>query len=155
MKRLICILVVLLYVCVGIAFAQEPGAVRGKVTDTSPSFNPVPGALVVIVDPLGNQYEATTETDGTYRIEEMSPGEYLFVIVAPGYVPRRGFLVVTVISGGDHYIDLKITRKSTVFDFFKKLKKFRFVLALCAVLVIAFVLNRSHYRREKKEDRMN
>jgi len=124
------------------------GIVRGKVLDALETENPVPGASVVIVDPLGNQYEATTETDGTYRIEEVSPGEYLFTIVAPGYVPRRGFLAVTVISDGDHYVDLKITRKGF-------LKKFSFALALCVVLVIAFVLNRSHYRREKKEDRMN
>lgn len=76
-------------------------------------------AVPALIPLLQDQYEATTETDGTYRIEEVSPGEYLFTIVAPGYVPRRGFLAVTVISDGDHYVDLKITRKGF-------LKKFSF-----------------------------
>ena len=77
----------------------------------------------------------------------MWPGEYVFTVEASGYLPRKGALAVAAISGEDHHTDLKITRKSTIFDF---LKKFRFALALCAISVIAFVLNRSYYKREKE-----
>jgi len=143
MKRLTYMLVVLLCVYTGVAFAQDSGKVHGEVIDTTKQRQPVSGVSVVVVDTSGTEYEATTGDNGEYSIEGVPAGRYLFTISAQGYVPRRGFRPVTVISGGDHYVDLKITRKDSPVDFFKKFGIVFFPLAACSILAVTFIVERA------------
>ena len=143
MKRLTRISVILLFVCAGMAFAQDTGKVHGEVIDTSKQRNPVENVRVVIVDTGGKEFEGTTTANGEYTIDGVPSGRYLFTIGATGYVPRRGFRPVTVISGGDHYVDLNITKKDTVFDFFKKFGYVFYPLALCSILAVTFIIERA------------
>jgi hypothetical protein len=116
MKRLSLILTLSLLVFASLSFAQDSttGIVRGQVLDTTSQRNPVAGVAVVIVGTSGEQVEASTDEAGSYRMENVQPGRYLFTISKSTYGARQGFKAVTVIAGGDHFQDLKITKKEPV-----------------------------------------
>ena len=122
--------VLMLVACVGvsvsIAFAQAEavngGTVRGKITDTSNAQNPIEGVQVKIVAPDGTEYEATTESTGEYKRIGIPAGRYLINIHKEGYGDRVG-KGVTVVNGGDHYVPLKMSKKSGIATFIDKLQK--------------------------------
>ena len=122
--------VLMLIACVGmsisIAFAQDDdvngGTVEGKITDTSDKQNPIEGVQVKIVDVNGTQYEATTDEKGEYTRTGIPAGRYLISIYKDGYGDRLG-KPVTVVNGGKHYVPLKMTQKSNIATFLKRLQK--------------------------------
>ena len=111
--------VLALIVCVGmsvsVAFAQDAaingGTVRGQIVDTSNKQNPIEGVEVKIVGVDGTEYEATTDKNGDYVRAGLPAGRYLISIYKDGYGDRLG-KPVTVVNGGDHFVPLKMTKKS-------------------------------------------
>ena len=111
--------VLALIMCVGmsvsVAFAQDAaingGTVRGQIVDTSDKQNPIEGVEVKIVGVDGTEYEATTDKNGDYKREGIPAGRYLISIYKDGYGDRLG-KPVTVVNGGDHFLPLKMTKKS-------------------------------------------
>ena len=111
--------VLALIVCVGmsvsVAFAQDAaingGTVRGRIVDTSDKQNPIEGVEVKIVGVDGTEYEATTDKNGDYKREGLPAGRYLISIYKDGYGDRLG-KPVTVVNGGDHFVALRMTKKS-------------------------------------------
>jgi iron complex outermembrane receptor protein len=87
-----------------VAFAQG-GALTGKVTRAG-SGAPMGGAAVVIEE---LRREARTGEDGSYRFDNLAPGEYHVSVRAEGYSSRRA--EVTVASGAttlDMEVDLDL-----------------------------------------------
>ena len=125
---------------VGIAFAQDDftqqgGTIRGQIVDTTETQNPIEGVEVRIVGTSGEEYIATTDTNGDYEKSGIPAGRYLISIFREGYGDRLG-KPVTVVNGGDHYVPLKMTKKNTILDFFPGSVPMYWVLILCAVIVI-------------------
>ncbi|MYB02388.1 carboxypeptidase regulatory-like domain-containing protein, partial [Candidatus Poribacteria bacterium] len=124
--------VLMLMACVGmsvsIIYAQEEivngGTVRGKITDTSNAQNPIEGVEVKIVDINGAEFPATTKANGEYTRAGLPAGRYLISIYKEGYGDRLG-KPVTVVNGGDHYVPLKMTKKSNIATFLEKFQKQR------------------------------
>ncbi len=124
--------VLMLMACAGmsvsIIYAQEEvvngGTVRGKITDTSNAQNPIEGVEVKIVDINGTEFTATTEANGEYTRTGLPAGRYLISIYKEGYGDRLG-KPVTVVNGGDHYVPLKMTKKSNIATFLEKFQKQR------------------------------
>ena len=122
--------VLMLIACAGmsisIVFAQgegvNGGTVEGKITDTSSKQNPIEGVQVKIVDIDGTEYEATTDENGDYERIGLPAGRYLISIYKEGYGDRLG-QPVTVVNGGKHYVPIKMTQKSNIATFLKKLQK--------------------------------
>ena len=129
MKRVSLILALSMFIFVALSTAQDSttGVVRGQVVDTTSQRNPVAPLNVVIAGTQGDEYTSVTDDAGTYRLENVKAGRYLFSITKAKYGERRGFKAVTVIAGGDHFQDLKITKKDTVVTFFSKFGKLRFI----------------------------
>ncbi|MDE0684254.1 MAG: carboxypeptidase regulatory-like domain-containing protein [Candidatus Poribacteria bacterium] len=124
--------VLMLMACAGmsvsIIYAQEGvvngGTVRGKITDTTNAQNPIEGVEVKIVDINGTEFTATTEANGEYTRAGLPAGRYLISIYKEGYGDRLG-KPVTVVDGGDHYVPLKMTKKSNIATFLEKFQKQR------------------------------
>ncbi len=100
---------------VGIVFAQgevaDGGTVRGQIVDTSDKQNPIEGVEVKIVGVDGTEFIATTDANGDYVRAGIPAGRYLISIYKDGYGDRIG-KPVTVVNGGDHFVPLKMTKKS-------------------------------------------
>ena len=107
---------------VGIVFAENinGGTVRGQITDTSNTQNPIEGVEVKIVDVEGTEYTATTDANGDYVRAGIPAGRYLISIYKEGYGDRLG-KPVTVVNGGDHFVPLKMTKKAGIAAFLQKL----------------------------------
>ena len=115
-------LVIIVIICItvffGIALAQENtangGTIRGQVTDTTPVQNPIEGVEVKIVAAQGGkEFTATTDTNGNYECSGILAGRYLISIFKDGYDKRLG-KPVSVINGGDHFVPLKLAKKSNI-----------------------------------------
>ena len=114
--------------CVGMSvsplFAQDAaingGTVRGQIVDTSDKQNPIPGVEVKIVNVEGTEYTAITNIDGDYARIGIPAGRYLISIYKEGYGDRVG-KPVTVVNGGDHFVPLKMTKRSGVATFLQRL----------------------------------
>ena len=106
---------------VGIVFAENinGGTVRGQITDTSNTQNPIEGVEVKIVDVEGTEYTATTDANGNYVRAGIPAGRYLISIYKEGYGDRLG-KPVTVVNGGDHYVPLKMTKKAGIAAFLER-----------------------------------
>jgi len=65
-------------------FSQQPGSVRGVVTDESGAL--VPGARVTVSNATGPVKAATAGNDGSYSITGLPPGQYLVRANSPGLV---------------------------------------------------------------------
>ena len=111
---------------ISIVFAQSDGVnggtVEGKINDTSRNQNPIEGVQVKIVAPDGTEYEATTDENGDYKRMGLPAGRYLISTHKEGFGDRVG-KPVTVVNGGKHYVPLKMTQKSNIATFLKKLQK--------------------------------
>jgi biopolymer transport protein ExbB len=149
MKRLS--LVVILGLCSALfaitAFAQEAdvsgggGTVRGQIVDTTTAQAPVDGVRVVVKDISGVESEAMTDASGEYEITNLPSGRYLISIYREGYGDRVG-KPVTVVTGGDHYVPLKMTKKDNIISFFRKMGFVFWPLALCSVTALTFIIER-------------
>ena len=107
---------------VGIVFAENinGGIVRGQITDTSDTQNPIEGVEVKIVDVEGKEFTAISDANGEYKRSDLPAGRYLINIYKKGYGDRLGKLV-TVVNGGDHFVPLKMTQKSGLANFLQRL----------------------------------
>ena len=116
--RYVLIVVVCVSMSFGIVLAQddalEGGTVRGLIIDLTPVQNPIEGVEVKIVAQDGGQ-EFITETnaEGNYKHTGIPAGRYLISISKEGYEERAGKPVV-VVDGGDHFISLKMSKKSKI-----------------------------------------
>ena len=108
---------------VNIVFAQDGnidgGTVRGQIVDTTPKQNPIEGVDVRIIRTDGTEYRATTDANGDYVRAGLPAGRYLISIFKEGYGDRVG-RPVTVVNGGDHFLPLKMTKKSGVSNFLQR-----------------------------------
>ena len=116
-------------------FENQGGTIRGQIVDTTEMQNPIEGVEVRIVGTSGEQYIATTDTNGDYKHSDIPAGRYLISIYKTGYGDRVG-KPVTVVNGGDHYVPLKMTKKDTIVDFFQSPVPMYWVLILCVIIVI-------------------
>ena len=74
----------ILALCAGIAFAQQPtGAIKGQVTDEFGGV--IVGATVSAVDSNGVEKTATTNGDGAYAVNGLAPGKYTLRVKAKGF----------------------------------------------------------------------
>jgi len=77
-------LVLILALCAGIAFAQQPnGTIKGQVTDEFGGV--IVGATVSAVDPNGVEKTATSNGDGAYAVNGLAPGKYTVRVTAKGF----------------------------------------------------------------------
>jgi len=85
--------------------SSQLGSVVGRVVNTLDNF-PLNQALVTVTK-IGSAEQASvsTGTDGRYRIDDLSPGNYTISFSAPGYLSRG--IDIAVIGGGK--VDLKST----------------------------------------------
>lgn len=90
------------------AFAQQPtGSVQGDVTDPQGAI--VPGASVSIANKgTGFERTQTTKSDGSYRFQQLPPGEYTVTITAQGF-KRSVVDHVTVAVGQSTPLDVALT----------------------------------------------
>jgi protocatechuate 3,4-dioxygenase beta subunit len=81
------------------------GTLAGTVRDAD--GEPLSGALVVVTDERGAVASSTTTgTDGTYRIDDLLPGDYAVTVTAPARRPASG-LVTVATEGTRHDIELR------------------------------------------------
>ena len=77
-------LLLILGLCAGIAFAQQPtGTIKGQVTDEFGGV--IVGATVSAVDPNGVEKTATTNGDGAYTVNGLAPGKYTVRVTGKGF----------------------------------------------------------------------
>ncbi len=109
-------------VCVSMSFgiilaqddALEGGTLRGLITDVTPAQNPIEGVEVKIVaQDSGKEFITKTDADGNYKHAGLPTGRYLIRISKEGYEDRAGKPVV-IVDGGDHFISLKMSKKSKI-----------------------------------------
>ena len=118
--------------CVGMSvstlFAQDAaingGTVRGQIVDTTDKQNPIEGVDVRVVDVEGTEYKTTTDANGDYVRAGVPAGRYLISIFKDGYGDRLG-KPVTVVNGGDHFVPLKMTKKSGIANFLQRFQQQR------------------------------
>ena len=148
MTRLSVALILVAYTIIsaGIASAQQGGAVRGQIVDTTESQLPIEGVEVVIVAQDGTEHRAITDANGDYVRTDIPAGRYLISIYKEGYGARLG-KPVTVVDGGDHYVPLKMTEKNTIkntiMDFFVSPVPIFWVLILCVIIVLLILARRN------------
>ena len=82
------------------------GRIEGKVTD--PKGAAIAGAIVTVTDPVSNQnFRATTDGEGRYKVEDVPAGTYLLVVSAKGFSEGRRD-EVKVQDGAVATVDLKL-----------------------------------------------
>ena len=98
-----------------VGFAQNQaangGTLRGTITDTTHAQNPIEGVTVKIIAQSGKEWTATTDANGEYKRANLPAGRYLISIFKRGYLERHG-KPVTVVNGGDHFVPLRMAKKS-------------------------------------------
>ena len=88
------------------------GTIRGSILDTTPAQNFIEGVKVVVVGIDGTEHETWTDSRREYEIFGVSPGRYLISIYKDGYHERVD-KPVTVVTGGEHYVPMKMTPAQT------------------------------------------
>ena len=133
----------MLIMCGAVAFAQDAttGTVRGTVVDTTTAQTPIGAVRVVVVSTDGTEHETTTDDIGEYTKSGLPSGRYLLSIYKDGYGDRTG-KPVTIVTGGDHYVPLKMTKKDTIVTFFAKFGVVFWPLLLCSVAALTFIIER-------------
>jgi hypothetical protein len=98
------------------ALAQNPtGAIHGTVKD--PSGAVIAGALVTATNmATGASRNFTTENTGTFRLENLQPGEYQVKVEMQGFSTQTQTLVVQVGSTTTSNFSLKIGQTSEVVE---------------------------------------
>jgi len=82
------------------------GRIEGRVTD--PKGAAVAGAIVTVTDPVSNQnFRASTDSEGRYKVESVPAGTYLVVVSAKGFSEGRRD-EVRVEDGATATVDLKL-----------------------------------------------
>ncbi|HMJ25986.1 MAG TPA: carboxypeptidase regulatory-like domain-containing protein, partial [Pyrinomonadaceae bacterium] len=82
------------------------GRIEGKVTDPKGAI--VVGAQVTVTDPATDRkFTATTDTQGRFKVEGLSAGEYTVTISAPGFSEARRE-TVKVADGAATTVDIKL-----------------------------------------------
>ncbi|HXS17232.1 MAG TPA: TonB family protein, partial [Polyangiaceae bacterium] len=66
--------------------AAKAGELAGKLL-ISATETALPGATVLVVDALGNEYSTTTDADGSWQITALTPGTYTVRIQSEGFSP--------------------------------------------------------------------
>jgi Carboxypeptidase regulatory-like domain/TonB-dependent Receptor Plug Domain len=105
-RLLVCVLSVFVAVCAP-AFAQQRGAISGKVLD--PDGLVLPGATVLITNAAtGFTREVVTADTGAFSIPALEPGTYDVAVSMAGFgtAARTGLLLA---PGGTITLDLKMT----------------------------------------------
>src|SRR6266550_6300900 len=108
-RRLRILLLVLSLVLLALPLVIAHGAggrIEGKVTD--PNGAAVAGAIVTVTDPVSNQnFRATTDSEGRYKVEGVPAGTYLVVVSAKGFSEGRRD-EIKVQDGAVATVDLKL-----------------------------------------------
>ena len=117
------------------------GTVRGEIFDTTPQRNPIEGVRVEIVGTDEQKFTATSDDTGTFEHSNIPAGRYLISIFRENYNERLG-RAVTVVNDGDHYVQLKMTKKDTILSFFQKFGFVFWPLAICSVTALTFIIER-------------
>lgn len=102
----------LLLLGVGVVSAQtlERGAIRGFVYDATGAA--VPGAKVTLtISATGLKRDLTTNADGGYDFESLTPGEYTLVFEAPGFATYTVKQIVVSV-GSSLSLDAHLTVKA-------------------------------------------
>src|SRR2546423_13257664 len=73
----------LAFILITAAWSQNTGSLRGQVTD--PSAAVIPGASVTATGPGDKVKVATTNQQGTYTINGLTPGTYKVRVMAKGF----------------------------------------------------------------------
>jgi carboxypeptidase family protein/TonB-dependent receptor-like protein len=114
-KNVVLVLLVLLFAALG-ASAQtlDRGAVHGFVYDTSGSA--IPGVKVVLTNPAtGLKRELTTNAEGGYDFEALTPGEYTLVFETGNFATYNVKQIVITIGSSialDAHMKLKTAEQS-------------------------------------------
>ncbi len=74
-----------LFLCVGVAAQQSQGTLRGQVTDELGGV--VVGATVTATDAAGVERSATTDDEGLYAFSALPPGRYTIRVLQAGFAP--------------------------------------------------------------------
>ncbi|WP_255170997.1 S8 family serine peptidase [Natrononativus amylolyticus] len=93
----------------------ESGAISGEVT-ASDDGAPVENVTIVAENDVGEVYEATTDADGAYTLENLTPGTYVVNVadVPPGYQPDE----IVSVGPGEHVegVDFEVDRTDGAID---------------------------------------
>ena len=109
---LLCLVTCLLSVSTGMA-QQRPGSVRGQVSDELGAL--VVGATVTLIAADGTQRNATTNADGVYTFNSVTPGVYTLRVVSPGFTTYE--TTALSVAGGPrttHDVKLVVTLEKQV-----------------------------------------
>jgi hypothetical protein len=66
-----------------VSLAQTTGAIAGTVIDQTGAV--VPNATVVVKGQSGQEFTATTSSNGTYQVPAVAAGFYTVTVTAPGF----------------------------------------------------------------------
>ena len=99
---------------------SEMGTLRGSVSDTSSSQNPIEGVRVVAVTPAGIEHETQTNSNGEFEMTELPSARYLVNFTKAGYGDRLGKRI-TVTAGGDQYVAMRMSKNAAFASFWKRL----------------------------------
>lgn len=110
LRGVVCLMLALLVIGVmpRISFAQQPtGGIEGKVTD--PQGSVVAGATVTVNQKAtGFERSTTTQGDGSFRVTQLTPGNYDVSVTATGF-KRTVVDSVTVQVGSSTALDIDLT----------------------------------------------
>lgn len=82
------------------------GRIEGKITD--PKGAAIVGARITVSDPANNQtFTATTDSQGNFKVEGVTPGIYVVVVSAKGFADGR-LETVKVEEGASAAVNLKL-----------------------------------------------
>lgn len=106
------ILSILPFLITTITWAQPTQTIRGKVADSESHF-PLIGVHVIALDEASNQYVATTDLDGDFRLEKIPVGR---VSITFSYLGYKDFKMADVIVTSGKEVILNITLQESVTD---------------------------------------
>jgi fermentation-respiration switch protein FrsA (DUF1100 family) len=66
-----------------VRYTEPPGVITGTILDKN--GNPIAGSEVLVASPLGDTYTAQSGPDGSYRLADVPPGDYVPVAGKRGY----------------------------------------------------------------------
>lgn len=113
-RQTLLVVVCLLSVCVSVTVAQQrAGSLRGQVTDELGAL--VVGATVTLVGANGAQKNATTNNEGVYTFNNVSPGAYTLRVVSPGFTTyEKTELAIASGPRTTHDVQLVVTLEKQV-----------------------------------------
>src|SRR5439155_2667522 len=107
MKRLLVVLLSVLFLVVPANAQTFRGAINGTVTD--PSGAVVPGATVKAIDAATNiDHTTVTTSDGQYSFQDLPVGTYKILVKATGF-PDSSIDSVRVVAGAIYTLEIKLS----------------------------------------------